>query len=135
MKKLTTLVAALAITSASFAVFADCQNNYNKSEGSSHHSHDKCDKKCHHKKMDKKHQNLSPEQRQAKMEKRINFKVERMTKKLNLTENQQNELKSIFVKRAEKKLELYKETKQQIKDILNPEQVEKMEQFKKGHKS
>ena len=132
MKKLTTLVAALALTSASFAVFADGQNNYSKSEGSSHYSHDKGDKKCHHKKMGQKHQNLSPEQRQAKMEKRINFKVERMTKKLNLTENQQHELKSIFVKRAEKKRELYKETKQQIRGILNPEQIQKMEKFKKS---
>jgi len=121
MKKLTTLMTALALTSASFAVLADGQNDAYKG-----------DKKCHHKTMGEHHKNLNPAERQAKMEKRINFKVERMTKKLNLTENQQNKLKNILIKKSEKKRELYMGTKQQIRGILNPEQVQKMEQFKRS---
>ncbi|WP_321325424.1 hypothetical protein [Thiomicrorhabdus sp.] len=119
MKKLTTLVTAIVLSSASFAVLADS------------HMYGKGDKKCHH---DSKqyYQKLSLAERQAKMENRINFKVERMAKRLDLTKKQQHKLKQILKNKAEKKRELYKETKQQIHNILNPEQIKKMKRFKKA---
>jgi len=113
-------MAALALTSASFAVYADS------------HMNDKGAKKCHHHSMHKDHKKLSPEERQAKMEKRISHKVERMTKKLDLTEQQQAQLTDILKNKMQKKRELYKESKQQIENILNPEQIQKMKAFKKA---
>lgn len=115
-------MAALALTSASFAVYADS------------HSFEKGDRKCHGS-MHQKHKNMSPEARQAKMEKRITHKVERMTKKLDLNEKQQRQLTQILEHKALKKRELYKESKQQILDILNPEQVQKMQKLKEERHS
>jgi len=116
MKKLTTLVTAIVLSSASFAVFADS------------HMHEKGDKKCHHE-FKQHFQNLSPTERQAKMEKRINFKVERMTQRLDLTVKQQHKLKLILKDKAQQKRQLYKETKQQIHNILSPEQIKKIKRF------
>lgn len=118
MKKLTTLVTAIVLSSASFAVVADS------------HMYEKGDKKCHHE-FKQHFQNLTPAERQAKINKRINFKVERMAKRLDLTERQQIQLKQILKNKAQNKFKMYKETRQQIHNILNPEQIKKIQNYEK----
>lgn len=106
MKKITTLISAIALSSASFAIYADSHfsndNSYHKSERMEHYGDHKKDKKCHHGSMHHKHQKLSQEARHAKMEKRIQYKVEKMTKKLNLNASQQQQLTQILKQKAEK---------------------------------
>ena len=75
---------------------------------------------------------MTPEQRQAKMEKRIDRKVERMTSELNLNQKQQRKLKHILLQQSEKKRELYRESRQKINQILNPEQREMMQSNRKA---
>lgn len=136
MKKLTTLITAMALSLATFAIYADSHQSYEglnyKNERMKHHGDDKKDVNCHHGSMNYKDHKTTQEERQTKMEKRIQYKVEKMTKKLDLNAVQQQQLAQILKQKAEKKSDLNKETKQQIKAILNPEQIQKMQHFKKS---
>jgi len=132
MKKMTTLITAVALSTVTFGAYAYGQNDFCKSQpkyqqahGSHHHM------KPHSKSCDR-YQKMTPEQRQAKMEKRIDRKVQRMTSELNLTQKQQHKLKRILQDRFEKKRELYRESRQQINQMLSPEQREMMQNKRKA---
>ncbi len=125
MKKLTTLVTALTLSSLSFGAYAYNHNDddFFKNERGAYSVKDK---KCHGHFDRKSFYQSSPEQRQAKMEKRIERKVQRMAERLDLTEKQQHKLKKILKHKALKKMELRKETRQQVRELLTPQQREQM---------
>ena len=121
MKKVTTLATAIVLSTLSFGAYAhnhgqgDFFKNQRVAQYDGQHDFNKQHKKCHHKK-------ISPQERHAKMQQRIDRKVERMADKFKLSQKQQHELKQILQAKYEKKRQLRKESRQQIHDLLTPEQ-------------
>lgn len=132
MKKMTTLITAITLSTVTFGAYAYGQNDFCKSQAKYQEAHGFHHHMKPHSKSCNRFQKMTPEQRQAKMEKRIDRKVERMAYELNLTQKQQHKLKRILLKRSEKKRELYRESRQQINQILNPEQREMMQSKRKA---
>jgi protein CpxP len=58
-------------------------------------------------------------------------KVERLTKELNLTDEQKGKVEALFKEQHEKFKALHEETNTKMKAILTPEQMTKMEEMKK----
>ncbi|MDD2761133.1 MAG: hypothetical protein PHH11_12670 [Methylomonas sp.] len=59
-------------------------------------------------------------------------RIERLTKELDLTADQQTQLEQIFKDQAEKREALRQETHQRMQTVLTPEQVTKFEEMKKN---
>jgi Spy/CpxP family protein refolding chaperone len=60
-------------------------------------------------------------------------KVERLTKELNLTDEQKTQVEALFKEQHEKFKALHEETNTKLKTILTPEQMNKMEAMQKQH--
>jgi len=65
------------------------------------------------------------------MEKGADRHVERITQDLNLTREQQQEVRDIYREKGEEMRELHKETQEEIRDVLNDEQRAQYEQHQK----
>lgn len=65
--------------------------------------------------------------KQAKMEHRIERKVTKMTRKLNLSLEQQQNLKQLFHKQLKQKRALKREFRQEVKLLLTPQQQQKLQ--------
>lgn len=60
-------------------------------------------------------------------------KMERMTKELNLNEEQKTKMDALFKEQHEKYKTIHEETRTRLKEILTPEQMTKMDEMKKRH--
>lgn len=60
-------------------------------------------------------------------------KMERLTKELNLNEEQKTKLDTLFKEQHEKYKTIHEETRTRMKEILTPEQMTKMDEMKKRH--
>lgn len=60
-------------------------------------------------------------------------KMERLTKELDLTEEQKTKMETLFKEQHEKYKTIHEETRTRMKEILTPEQVTKMDEMKKRH--
>ncbi len=60
-------------------------------------------------------------------------KMERMSKELNLNEEQKTKMDTLFKEQHEKYKSLHEETRTRLKEILTPEQMQKMDEIKKRH--
>ena len=60
-------------------------------------------------------------------------RLEKMAKKLDLSDDQKAKLEVIFKEQHEKHQALRKETRERISEILTAEQIEKMQKMKKRH--
>lgn len=91
----------------------------------------------HHQKHTKSHCNKDKKsgdyqhKKQAKMEHRIEKKVSKMSKRLDLSPKQQQELTQLLNKNYEQKRALRKEFKQEVKNLLTPEQRQKFKHHKR----
>ncbi len=145
MKKMTILIAATTLAIMSSGAFAHGGGDWNKMGGSDGkpnyckskqmHNHEggskwgkKSCRKDKHRDWDK---NMSPEKRQALMQLKVENKIERMTKKYDLTESQQSKLRTILQDKQQKKMKLKEETRSKIESMLTPEQ---QEMFQHKHK-
>jgi len=63
----------------------------------------------------------------------IAHKLERLTKELTLTADQQSQLQALFKEKAEKSKALHEETRAGVQKILTAEQFTKWEELKKQH--
>lgn len=64
-------------------------------------------------------------------QKHLNDKVEKMTKKLNLTADQQSTVRAAMESKMDKIEEIKLEADQKIRSTLNPEQAKKFDEWKK----
>ncbi len=60
-------------------------------------------------------------------------RMERMTKELNLNEEQKTKMDALFKEQHEKYKAIHEETRARLKEILTPEQMTKMDEMKKRH--
>ncbi|MGZ8237241.1 MAG: hypothetical protein ACXW00_03505 [Methylobacter sp.] len=60
-------------------------------------------------------------------------RMERMTKELNLNEEQKTKMNALFKEQHEKYKTIHEETRVRLKEILTPEQMTKMDDMKKRH--
>lgn len=143
MKKLASLIGIAVLTSATTFAVADSDFCQKKFDGQGLHAHysqmqvkkDHCDmhkKFMHQGDRHGKHammnKNFSPEKRQALMQLRVENKIERMTKKLNLTIEQQAQVRTVLQDAQQKKMQLRQQKRDAINKILTEEQ-----QAKKAH--
>lgn len=100
MKKLNKLIAALALSSLAIGTYAyaDSKDGYKK--------HD----------------------REATMEQRVNHKVDRMAKHLDLSDAQKAEMKQLMLKHKQEKQAQRKQMREDLQKILTPEQRKKMQE-------
>lgn len=80
------------------------------------------------------HKNMTPEKRAALMQLKVENKLERMTHHLNLTPEQQTEIRNIMQDTQKKKLALKKQKREQINKVLTEEQKELRNNFYQNHK-
>lgn len=77
-------------------------------------------------------QNISPEKRQALMQLKIENKIERMTQKLDLTAEQQRQVRTVLQKSQKEMQQLRQQKRKEINKILTEEQQAKKRQFRHG---
>ncbi|MGR9086957.1 MAG: periplasmic heavy metal sensor [Gammaproteobacteria bacterium] len=61
-------------------------------------------------------------------------RMERMTKELNLTDEQKTRVETLFKEQHENYKAIHDETQAKLGEILTPEQMTKMEEVKKQHR-
>lgn len=61
-------------------------------------------------------------------------RIERLTKELNLTDEQKTKVEAVFKEQHEKFKAVHEETKSKLSTVLSPEQMTKMDELKKQHK-
>lgn len=147
MKKATTLIGAIALasmTSLAFAGGQGCDRNFEGAMQSKTHHFEKSmqhrhGKICDHKGQQGKYfgmrgKNITPEKRQALMQLKVENRLERMTRKLDLTKEQQAEIRSIMQDRQQQMHQLRQQSRDEINKVLTKDQREKKEQFRDSMK-
>ncbi|CAN8140627.1 conserved exported hypothetical protein [uncultured Thiomicrorhabdus sp.] len=157
MKKIATLIGIAVLTSATTLAIAGgdfCQKKFDgqgpqhsQMQNKSHHcemsqkysgmhaerhfkGHGKmCGYQGKHAMMDK---NSSTEKRQALMQLKVENKIERMTKRLDLTAEQQKQVREILQDNQQQMLKLRQQQRDAIHKILTEEQQAKKAQFAHG---
>lgn len=61
-------------------------------------------------------------------------RMERLTKELNLTDEQKTKMEAIFKEQHEKVQAIREESKTKLQTVLSPEQITKMDELKKQHR-
>lgn len=78
--------------------------------------------------------NMSDQKREALMQLKVENKLERMTRHLNLNAEQQKEIRTILQNTQQKKFELKQQSREQIDKVLTEEQKQQREEFRQAHK-
>lgn len=78
---------------------------------------------------------FAQEKKMEKKEISVKRKVERLTKELELTEEQQAQVKEIYIQQAERKRAEKAAFEEELSTILTPEQKEKLEAKKEERKT
>lgn len=133
MKKINLLLTALLFAGSTNLVFAG--HDYGSLNGDRCHDmkppcHHKAPPPCHGKKGKGNIMNMNAEDRQAFMQKRLDRKVKRMTKRLDLNTKQQKEVRAILQDSQKQMIQLREHTKEKIKKVLTKEQQERMHKRK-----
>ncbi len=81
------------------------------------------------------YENMSEQKREALMQLKVENKLERMTQHLNLSAEQQKEIRSILQNTQQKKFELKQQSREQIDKVLTQEQKQQREEFRQSRKS
>ncbi|WP_321276971.1 hypothetical protein [Thiomicrorhabdus indica] len=107
-----------------------CQMMKGERQGFHHKMHHgkSCDAKFGHQK------NMTAEKREALMQLKVENKLERMTRHLDLTAEQQSEIRSIMQATQQKKFELKQQVREQIDKVLTDEQKQQREAFRQSHR-
>ena len=140
--KIAGIMALASITSVAIAGGYSCGSKAQQHQHKSHHCHmmkgDYKGEKMHHGKSCAgkfgSHKNMTPEKRAALMQLKVENKLEHMTRHLNLTAEQQTEIRSIMQDIQQKKLALKKQKREQINKVLTEEQKELRNNYRQNHK-
>ncbi len=148
MNKIAKIIGFVALTSVSGLAFAGegchskrgmhAQGEQNKAhhcmtsshgytkQGHENRGHKMC-ASGHQKGMQGNRVAMSPEKRQAFMQLKVENRIERMTQRLDLTADQQSQVRGILKERQQKMQQIGKASRAQIEKVLTDEQRQKMQ--------
>lgn len=131
MKKYSTLVIATLLASASTFALAGHHNDYSDRGYQHPHKGHHCEMK-HHRSHYGSHHAMSAQKRQALMQLKIENKIEKMDRKLNLSPQQKDAIRGILKARYQQIHKIKEQSRADIQQQLNEQQRSKREKHQTG---